>query len=59
MTKTLTIKDICTQHGISKQLYYKLVREGKGPKSFKMGRAVRITETAANEWIASLEAVAA
>jgi hypothetical protein len=41
------------------ELYYKLQREGKGPKSFKMGRAVRITETAANEWIALLEAAAA
>lgn len=58
MTKTLTIRDLCTQHRISKQLYYRLVKEGRGPKSFKMGRSVRITEAAAEEWIASLQAVA-
>jgi hypothetical protein len=46
MTKTLTIKDVCVQHGISRTLFYKLQREGKGPKSFKMGRAVRINRVA-------------
>jgi predicted DNA-binding transcriptional regulator AlpA len=59
MTKTYSIRDLCAQHGISRQLYYSLVREGRGPKSFKMGRVVRITETAANEWIAQLEGAAA
>jgi predicted DNA-binding transcriptional regulator AlpA len=59
MTKTFTIDDVCTEHGISRQLFYKMQREGRGPKTFKIGRSVRISEHAANEWIATLEAAAA
>jgi excisionase family DNA binding protein len=58
MTKTYTVDDICAEHGISRQLFYRMQREGKGPKTFKIGRCVRISETAANEWIATLEATA-
>ena len=59
MTKTYTVDDVCAQHGISRQLFYKMQREGKGPKTLRIGRSVRISETAANEWIAALEAAAA
>jgi len=56
MTKTYTVDDICAQHGISRQLFYKMQREGRGPKTLRIGRSVRISETANDEWIKQLEA---
>jgi predicted DNA-binding transcriptional regulator AlpA len=51
-----TVDDFCTAHGISRGLFYNLVKRGQAPKTFKIGRCVRISETAAIEWVAAREA---
>jgi predicted DNA-binding transcriptional regulator AlpA len=57
--KSQTVDDFCTAHGISRGLFYQLVKRGEAPKTFKIGRCTRISETAATAWVASREAVAA
>ena len=54
-----SVDDFCTMHGISRGLFYQLVKRGEAPRTFKIGRCVRISETAAREWVAEREAVAA
>jgi predicted DNA-binding transcriptional regulator AlpA len=57
--KSQTVDDFCTSHGISRGLFYQLVKRGEAPKTFKIGRCTRISEAAAVEWVAEREAVAA
>jgi predicted DNA-binding transcriptional regulator AlpA len=57
--KSQTVDDFCTAHGISRGLFYQLVKRGEAPKTFKIGRCTRISETAALDWVASREAIAA
>jgi predicted DNA-binding transcriptional regulator AlpA len=57
--KSQTVDDFCTAHGISRGLFYQLVKRGEAPKTFKIGRCTRISETAAVDWVASREAIAA
>jgi predicted DNA-binding transcriptional regulator AlpA len=57
--KSLSINEFCALHGISPSLYFKISAAGEGPKTFKIGRRTLITESAAAEWVASREAVAA
>jgi predicted DNA-binding transcriptional regulator AlpA len=57
--KSQTVDDFCTAHGISRGLFYQLIKRGEAPKTFKIGRCTRISEAAATEWVASREAEAA
>jgi predicted DNA-binding transcriptional regulator AlpA len=57
--KSQTVDDFCTSHGISRGLFYQLIKRGEAPKTFKIGRCTRISEAAAIEWVASREALAA
>lgn len=50
-----SIKDFCTQHGISKNLFYKLEREGCAPKTINLGKRRLITAEAATEWRMSMQ----
>lgn len=43
-------------HGFSRAFFYKLASQGAAPKTFKVGRATRISEAANNEWLAEREA---
>jgi hypothetical protein len=42
---SLTIKAWCQQERCSPATYYKLARSGAGPKTIRIGRAVRIIES--------------
>ena len=46
----MSIKDFCAQHGISKNLFYKLEKEGCAPKTIDLGKRRLITIEAAAEW---------
>lgn len=50
----LTVPEFCAAHRISRSLFYKLEKNGEGPRITKVGRAARITPAAAAEWRASL-----
>lgn len=51
----MSIKDFCVLHGISKNLFYKLEKEGCAPKTIDLGKRRLITTEAAAEWRASMQ----
>ena len=57
--RSFSINDFCEMHSISRAYFYLLLKDGKAPKTFRLGRHMRITEQANNEWLANLEAAAA
>lgn len=57
MTKpTYTVDEFCAAHGeISRAFFYKLVKQGKGPRLMKCGNRTLITAEAAAEWRTEME----
>ncbi|HZW20241.1 hypothetical protein [Noviherbaspirillum sp.] len=50
-----TIRQFCEDHDLSKAFFYKLVRNGLGPKVLKVGRRSMVTTEAAAEWRAAMQ----
>jgi predicted DNA-binding transcriptional regulator AlpA len=46
----LNIREFCEAHGISEGLYYKLKKQGKGPREMKIGARTLITLESAAEF---------
>jgi excisionase family DNA binding protein len=53
--RLLSVSEFCQQSGISRALFYKLVREGNGPRIMKVGRRTLISGQAAEEWQRAME----
>jgi hypothetical protein len=51
-----TVKEFCEAERISRGFLYKLWTQGKGPESYRIGAARRITHEARIEWRQKLEA---
>lgn len=51
----MTVDDFCTRHSISRALFYKLIKEGKGPRIMKVGRKTLITTQSAAAWRRQME----
>lgn len=51
-----TIFDFCQSHGISRAYFYLLLREGRAPKTFKLGRRRLVSREAALAWRQRMEA---
>lgn len=49
----------CDQHGIARTTFYALLKEGRGPRTFKVGRRTLISAEAAADWRARMEAESA
>jgi len=45
-----SVPEFCLQHRISRSLFYKLVKEGHGPRLMKAGKRTLITGEAAEAW---------
>lgn len=45
-----SVTAFCQRHSISRALYYKLAKEGKAPKTIKLGRRTLISQESALEW---------
>lgn len=45
-----SIDDFCFMHGISRTLFYKLLKQKKGPDVMKVGRRTLISVEAAQRW---------
>jgi hypothetical protein len=54
--ESLTIDGFCAAEKISRQFLYKLWKAGKGPRSYHIGAARRISHQARTEWRQQLEA---
>ncbi len=56
--ESYSVADFCRAHGISRALFYKLLREGCGPRVMKVGRRTLISREAAEDWRRRMEAAA-
>lgn len=50
------VNGFCGTHKISRTLFYKLLKIGRGPRLTKIGRRTFVTGEAAAEWRARMEA---
>jgi hypothetical protein len=51
-----TLKEFCARHSLSKSQYHRLRREGRGPRTMKVGPAgLRISAEAERDWIRARE----
>ncbi|KRQ94453.1 hypothetical protein [Bradyrhizobium valentinum] len=46
----LSIREFCRAHGISEGFFYKLKKQGEGPREMKVGARTLITLESAAEW---------
>ncbi len=53
--ESYSVADFCRAHGISRALFYKLLREGRGPRVMKVGRRTLISREAAEQWRRRME----
>jgi predicted DNA-binding transcriptional regulator AlpA len=54
--RSFSIDTWCEMHGFSRAMFYKLVSANAGPRTFKIGRNVRISDDANSEWVRACEA---
>ena len=52
----LSIPEFCEAHGISEGFFYKLKKQGEGPREMKVGARTLITLESAAEWRRAREA---
>ena len=52
---TYSVSEFCREHGISRGLFYQLLKDGKGPKTMKLGRRTLISREAAEDWSRRME----
>lgn len=52
----MSIKQFCRRYGISEAFFYKLQRNGKGPRTIRLGQRTLITTDAAANWLREREA---
>lgn len=50
-----TIRGFCSLMGISEATYFKWKKQGRAPKTMKVGRRVFITTAAIHEWQKKME----
>ncbi len=54
-TNVQSVNDFCRTFGISRSMFYKLGREGRGPRLMKVGRRTLISGESAQEWQKRME----
>jgi len=57
--RALSVAEFCRSYGVSKSTFYKMVRDGVGPKLMKLGDRTLISIEAVDEWRRRLEGAAA
>jgi predicted DNA-binding transcriptional regulator AlpA len=53
--RAFTIQEFCKAYGISRALYYKLLKAGEGPRIAKIGSKTLISDEAAAKWLRGRE----
>ena len=51
----MSIAEFCRRHDLSEPFYYKLQKQGRGPKTIRLGARTLITVEAAAKWRRALE----
>jgi predicted DNA-binding transcriptional regulator AlpA len=55
--RAFTLNGFCEAHGISRAMFYKLLKAGQAPRFAKIGSKILITTEAAAEWLRAREVV--
>jgi len=55
MAMMFSVAKVCLEHAISRGLLYTLAKEGRGPKTVKLGRRTLVSHEAAEEWRRRME----
>lgn len=55
MEYMLSVPVFCRDHGVSRSLFYRLLKQGQGPRLTKVARRTLISAEAAAEWRARME----
>ena len=55
MSSMLSVSAFCADNGLSRSLFYRLLKDGRGPRVTKIGRRSLISGQAAAEWRARME----
>ena len=55
MTRMFSVSAFGADHGVSRSLFYRLIKEGRGPRLTKISRRTLISGEAAAEWRARME----
>jgi predicted DNA-binding transcriptional regulator AlpA len=50
-----SVPAFCTDNGVSRSLFYRLIKEGRGPRVTKVARRTLISAESAAEWRARME----
>lgn len=53
--RSFSIDEWCQLHGFCRAFFYKLRASGLAPRTYNVGRIVRITEAANDEWLKARE----
>lgn len=57
--RSLTIPAFCAKHGFSRAQFYVLVKRGEAPRTYNIGKLVRISPEADAAWTRQQEAAKA
>ena len=55
MTSMLSVAAFCAQHSVSRSLFYRLLKDGLGPRLTKVSRRTLISSESAAEWRSRME----
>jgi predicted DNA-binding transcriptional regulator AlpA len=55
MSALQTVDEFCRDNGLSRPMFYKLSRQGQGPRITKLGKLTRVSAEAAAEWRRRME----
>lgn len=55
MTPVYDVQGFCEAHHITRGFFYKLLKEGKGPRLMKVGRRTLITAESGADWRKQME----
>lgn len=55
VTAAVSVDTFCKAHSISRSMFYKLQRQGKGPRLTKIGKRTLVSSSAAAEWLKQME----
>lgn len=53
--QAFSVAEFCDAHGFTKVLFYKLLKDGRGPRIMKVGHRTLISTEAAADWRRAME----
>lgn len=57
--KCSSVDQFCADHAISRAMFYKLLKEGRGPRLMKVGTRTLVSDDAAAAWRRMMEVAGA